>query len=86
MPAALRYLRSSRITSVEALVRWQHPGYGLLMPDLFIPLAEETGIIVDLTNWVLRKACEEVGQHFENMSVSVNISPLSVGIRRWCHG
>ncbi|WBT57133.1 bifunctional diguanylate cyclase/phosphodiesterase [Kosakonia oryzendophytica] len=69
-------LRSSRITSVEALVRWQHPGYGLLMPDLFIPLAEETGIIVDLTDWVLRKACEEVGQHFENMSVSVNISPV----------
>ncbi|MGY5958017.1 EAL domain-containing protein [Kosakonia sp. BK9b] len=69
-------LRTSRITSVEALVRWQHPGYGLLMPDQFIPLAEETGIIVALTDWVLFTACHEIGQQFENMSVSVNISPM----------
>lgn len=69
-------LHQERIISLEALVRWRHPRHGLLMPDQFIPLAEETGIIIALTDWVLATACRDVGNRFSDIAVSVNISPL----------
>jgi EAL domain-containing protein (putative c-di-GMP-specific phosphodiesterase class I) len=73
-------LAEQRIVGVEALVRWQHPRRGLLAPSEFITLAEETGLIVPLGRWVLRKACEDVaGWQRERpgeppLQLSVNLS------------
>lgn len=63
------------IVSVEALVRWQHPTRGLLGPDLFIPLAEQTDLIVPLGRWVLRDACETALTWPDDVMLSVNLSP-----------
>ena len=53
-------LATGRIEGVEALVRWQHPARGLVMPDEFIPIAEETGLISELGNWVLKTSVEQL--------------------------
>ncbi len=72
--------QTGSITSFEALVRWKHPAQGLLAPKHFIPLAEETGLIIPLGWWVLNEACRQLArwlQRFPNLtlSVSVNLSP-----------
>jgi len=66
-------LRSRRITGVEALLRWRHPELGLQRPDQFIDILEETGLIVEVGDWVIRKACEEI--RALPLTVSVNLSP-----------
>jgi len=63
------------IVSAEALLRWNHPTRGLVGPDEFIQLAEESDLIVDIGEWVLAQACREAATWPESMLVSVNISP-----------
>ena len=77
-------LATGRVTSLEALVRWQHPQRGLLLPDGFIRIAEETGAIVALGRWVLNEACRQTKAWQDELpertpvSVSVNLSPRQV--------
>ncbi|HXW43111.1 MAG TPA: EAL domain-containing protein [Xanthobacteraceae bacterium] len=66
--------KTRRICSAEALVRWRHPTKGLLYPDLFIPLAEETGLIIQIGEWVLRNACAEAAKWPPGVKVAVNLS------------
>ncbi|WP_312197742.1 putative bifunctional diguanylate cyclase/phosphodiesterase [Mixta calida] len=67
-------VKLARVSAVEALVRWRHPRHGTLMPNQFIPMAEETGLIYALSDWVLLKACRDTLRCLPHMSVSVNIS------------
>ena len=71
-------LRTGAIAGVEALVRWQHPDWGMVSPAQFIPLAEETGLIVQIGEWVLRAACEQNkrwrDQGIPPLRVAVNLS------------
>ncbi|WP_035687038.1 EAL domain-containing protein [Bradyrhizobium sp. Cp5.3] len=60
----------------EALVRWRHPSRGLIPPDQFVPLAEETGLIVPLGEWVLRRACADAATWPAELMVAVNLSPI----------
>ncbi|MDX1589113.1 MAG: EAL domain-containing protein [Oleiphilaceae bacterium] len=73
---------SGRLRGVEALVRWQHPERGLLYPADFLPLAEETRLIGDLSEWVLDQACREVRPWLNHtqqpLRLSVNFSPMQV--------
>lgn len=75
-------LENDEMRSIEALVRWNHPKFGIVMPGDFIPVAEETGLIIKLGKWVLDKACME-NKNWQTMglphvSVAVNISPLQL--------
>jgi diguanylate cyclase (GGDEF)-like protein len=69
-------LASDTISGFEALVRWHRPGYGLVSPAEFIPVAEETGLIVAIGEWVVRTACEEATKWPEGLRIAVNLSPL----------
>ncbi len=62
-----------RIIGVEALIRWDHPQRGRLVPDEFVPLAEKSGLVVPLGEWVLRKACDTIAR-LPGLNVSVNVS------------
>jgi diguanylate cyclase (GGDEF)-like protein len=68
-------LKSGRIATCEALLRWNHPVRGTVSPVDIIPVAEDMGLIVDLGRWILRKACMECMKWPEGVSVAVNFSP-----------
>jgi predicted signal transduction protein with EAL and GGDEF domain len=68
-------LKSGRIATCEALLRWNHPVRGTVSPIDIIPVAEDMGLIVDLGRWILRKACMECMKWPEAVSVAVNFSP-----------
>ena len=80
-------LRDESIVSVEALIRWDHPQRGLISPDEFIPVAEETGLIERIGHWVLDRACRQAAQwaraHQDAapIGISVNLSPLQLAQR-----
>jgi EAL domain-containing protein (putative c-di-GMP-specific phosphodiesterase class I) len=79
----IRSVADGRVLGLEALLRWQHPTYGLVMPDQFIPKAERSGLIVPLGRWVLQAACAQVAQWQRELYgsgqdplwVAVNVSP-----------
>jgi diguanylate cyclase (GGDEF)-like protein/PAS domain S-box-containing protein len=66
--------KTLKISGAEALVRWRHPTKGVIAPDLFIPLAEETGLITQIGDWVLRAACTEAATWPAGVKVAVNLS------------
>ena len=69
-------LTTGQVISFEALLRWHHPVRGLVMPADFIPIAEETGLIVPIGEWVLRTACLEAEKWPTNINVAVNLSAV----------
>ncbi len=70
------HTNSERITGFEALLRWNHPTRGDLSPALFIPIAEEAGLIAQIGEWALRTACMDLAQWPDSVRVAVNVSPL----------
>jgi len=69
-------LRSNQISGCEALLRWRHPRRGMISPVEFIPVAEETGLINQLGEWVLTTACVEAATWPDNIKLAVNVSPV----------
>jgi EAL domain-containing protein (putative c-di-GMP-specific phosphodiesterase class I) len=74
-------LASEQISGFEALIRWNHPRHGLMLPADFIPLAEETALIVPIGEWVLRQACGEATKWPSAVRVAVNLSSVQIRSR-----
>jgi EAL domain-containing protein (putative c-di-GMP-specific phosphodiesterase class I) len=70
--------QTGKVVSIEALIRWQHPEYGMISPAEFIPIAEESGFIIILGEWIIKTACTQIktlqDQGFNDFSIAVNIS------------
>ena len=73
-------LTTRSMVGVEALLRWHHPKHGLILPDRFVPLAEDTGLILPIGAWVLERACEQAREWqragLPQLRISVNLSPV----------
>lgn len=74
-------LDSGAVAGVEALVRWRHPTHGLLTPERFIPIAEETGTIVELGKWVLKESCRQA-QQWRVQGVAVPMVSVNIAVRQ----
>jgi EAL domain-containing protein (putative c-di-GMP-specific phosphodiesterase class I) len=83
----LFYLGSEKIAEAEALIRWKHPTKGLLYPDQFIDIAENSGTIIDVDNWVIDTACRQLkywrDNHFEPIRISINISAKTFELKKF---
>ena len=71
-------LHSSQVSGCEALLRWRHPERGMISPAEFIPIAEGTGLIIELGEWVLRTACAEAATWPAHVRLAVNVSPVQL--------
>ncbi|MEM8603930.1 MAG: EAL domain-containing protein, partial [Cyanobacteria bacterium P01_H01_bin.121] len=78
-------LSDSKVTELEVLLRWQHPVFGAIAPDQFIPLAEKTGLIVPIGLWILETACKQLAhwrlsepQLFDQVKLSINLSTVQL--------
>jgi diguanylate cyclase (GGDEF)-like protein len=76
---------TERVVGFEALLRWHHPERGIISPADFIPLAEETGLIVPIGEWVLRRACKDAANWPADITVAVNLSPLQFKSQALAH-
>ena len=74
-------LQSNNVNAFEALLRWNHQTRGLIPPVEFIPIAEETGLIVPLGEWVLKTACEEAANWPDHIKIAINLSPAQLNNR-----
>jgi EAL domain-containing protein (putative c-di-GMP-specific phosphodiesterase class I) len=76
----MHYQPQARITGeiigFEALVRWQHPQHGMIPPGVFIPLAEESSIIISMGEWIMREACREAASWPNPLQIAINLSPV----------
>jgi diguanylate cyclase (GGDEF)-like protein len=77
-------LATGAIVSAEALVRWNRPGYGMVPPDQFIGLAEETDLILPIGRWVLRQACRQAAAWPKPIGIAVNVSPKQLRQPDFC--
>jgi diguanylate cyclase (GGDEF)-like protein/PAS domain S-box-containing protein len=77
-------LKNRQTVSLEALIRWKHPEKGFISPDIFIPIAEETGLIKELGLWVFETACKQVKEwqskfsHHAHLGININVSPIQL--------
>lgn len=78
-------LQTSRIVATEALVRWNHPRFGYISPSEFIPLAEETGLILEIGEWVLRKACLQAGDWNRQFPELDLVMSVNLSVRQYLH-
>ncbi|MBR1218627.1 EAL domain-containing protein [Bradyrhizobium sp. U87765 SZCCT0131] len=71
-------IQNHEVTGFEALLRWHHPQRGLVSPATFIPIAEETGSIIEIGNWVLREACREAASWSRPLTIAINVSAVQI--------
>jgi EAL domain-containing protein (putative c-di-GMP-specific phosphodiesterase class I)/CHASE2 domain-containing sensor protein len=74
------HLKNGKIAHAEALVRWRHPTEGLVPPDRFLPLAEETGVVREITRFVLRRVIADCAEARAPLAISVNVSAADIGL------
>ncbi len=70
-------MREKRVIGCEALIRWRHPDFGLVMPSQFIPIAEDTGLIIDISNWVMETACKQL-HHWQQQGITSLVMAMNV--------
>jgi diguanylate cyclase (GGDEF)-like protein/PAS domain S-box-containing protein len=80
------HIGSGRISGAEALIRWNRPGHGMVSPALFVPILEETGMIVRVGNWVIQEACRKIAEWSRNLATPVHLSVNVSGIQFFVGG